>query len=92
MNLKIKQTNQFKKSIKKLSKQSKSMLDKQVRNIAENPLLGVLKKGDLDFLRVHKFKIANQQYLLGYTFQEDIMTLTLLRLGSHENFYRDLKR
>ena len=68
------------------------MLDKQVKNIAENPLLGVLKKGDLDFLRVHKFKIANQQYLLGYTFQEDIMTLTLLRLGSHENFYRDLKR
>ena len=90
--MKINQTNLFKKAVKKLPKQTKIAVNDEVRKIAKDPLLGELKKGDLDFLRVHKFKISNHQYLLGYTFNEDIMTLTLLKLGSHENFYRDLKR
>ena len=90
--MKIKQTTQFKKTIKKLPKQSKSIVDEQVRKLAKEPLLGEQKKGDLAFLRVHKFKISNQQYLLGYTYQEEVVTLTLLKFGSHENFYRDLKK
>ena len=90
--MKIKQTTQFKKTIKKLPKQSKHLVDAEVRKLAQEPFLGEQKKGDLDFLRVHKFKISNQQYLLGYTFDEEIVTLTLLKLGSHENFYRDIKK
>jgi len=90
--LKIKQTNQFKKSIKKLPRQSKIIVDGEVHRLAKEPLLGEQKKGDLDFLRVHKFKISNKEYLLGYTYQEEIVTLTLLKLGSHENFYRDIKK
>lgn len=89
--MKIKQTTQFKKTIKKLSKQTKIIVDGEVKKLSEHPLLGELKKGDLDFLRVHKFKIHPQQYLLGYSYQEKIVTLTLLKLGSHENFYRDIK-
>ncbi len=58
----------------------------------KNPELGIQKKGDLDFLRVHKFKISNQQYLLGYTYDEGEIVLTLLKFGTHENFYRDIKR
>ena len=92
MSLKIKQTTQFKKTIKKLPKQIKHLVDAEVRKLAQEPFLGEQKKGDLDFLRVHKFKISNQQYLLGYTFDEEIVTLTLLKLGSHENFYRDIKK
>jgi len=90
--LKIKQTTQFKKTIKKLSKQTKIIVDDEVKKLAKEPLLGEQKKGDLDFLRVHKFKILNQQYLLGYSYQEETVTLTLLKLGSHENFYRDIKK
>jgi len=43
-------------------------------------------------LRVHKFKVHHQQYLLGYSYDEEIVTLNLLKLGSHENFYRDIKK
>jgi len=30
--------------------------------------------------------------LLAYRFTEDELALTLLALGTHENFYRDLKQ
>ena len=78
--------------IKKLPKQNKLIVDNEVRKIMQNPYIGEQKKGDLNFLRVHKFKVSNQLYLLGYTYQEDIVTITLLKFSSHENFYRDLKR
>ncbi|MDX2346502.1 MAG: type II toxin-antitoxin system RelE/ParE family toxin [Legionella sp.] len=92
MNLKVKQTNLFKKSIKKLPKQKKSHLDEEIKKLIKNPNLGAQKKGDLDFLRVHKFNLSNQQYLLGYTYDESELVLALLKLGTHENFYRDIKR
>jgi mRNA-degrading endonuclease RelE of RelBE toxin-antitoxin system len=91
MNLTIKQSNSFKKTVKKLPKQHKAILDEEVRKLINNPDLGERKKGDLDFLRVHKFKLLNQEVLLGYMYEEDEMILTLLKLGSHENFYRDIK-
>ena len=56
-----------------------------------NPTWGEQKKGDLDFLRVHKFKLSNQEFLLGYMYEDDELILTLLKLGFHESFYRDLK-
>lgn len=92
MNLKIKQANSFKHTIKKLSKQHKILLDDEVKKLASNPLLGEKKKGDLNFLRVHKFKMYDQLVLLGYTYEEEQLVLTLLKFGSDENFYRDLKK
>jgi hypothetical protein len=65
MNLTIKQSNSFKKTVKKLPKQHKAILDEEVRKLINNPDLGERKKGDLDFLRVHKFKLLNQEVLLG---------------------------
>lgn len=91
MNLIIKQSNLFKKAVKKLSNQHKLALDGEIKNLLKNPLLGLRKKGDLDFLRVHKFKLLNQDVLLGYFYEENEVILTLLKLGSHENFYRDIK-
>ncbi|WP_028388815.1 type II toxin-antitoxin system RelE/ParE family toxin [Legionella fairfieldensis] len=92
MNLIIRQSNSFKKTVKKLSKQDKAILDQEVRKLVNNPDLEERKKGDLDFLRVHKFKISNQEVLLGYMYEEDEIILTLLKLEAHENFYRDIKR
>ena len=89
--MKIKQTNQFKKVIKKLPRQAKLIVDSEIRKLCRAPLIGEQKKGDLAYLRVHKFKITKKEYLLGYVYEEDILTLTLLKLGPHENFYRDLK-
>ncbi len=94
MNLKIKkviQTNTFKKYVKKLPKQHKLELDDQIKEIIKNPLIGDQKKGDLSFLYVHKCKINKQLTLIGYTFEEDQLVLTLLQASSHENFYRDTK-
>jgi hypothetical protein len=58
----------------------------------KNPLLGELKKGDLNNVRVYKFKMVHQLTLLAYMHDESNENLTLLALGSHANFYRDLKR
>lgn len=91
MNLIIKQTNSFKKTVKKLSRQHKVILDNEIRKLINHPTLGERKKGDLDFLRVHKFKLLNQEVLLGYIYEENELILTLLKLGAHENFYRDIK-
>ena len=56
------------------------------------PTLGERKKGALTFLRVYKFKMNKQLTLLGYSFDDGTLILELMALGSHENFYRDIKR
>jgi hypothetical protein len=38
------------------------------------------------------FRLARQLYLIAYLLDEASETVTLLALGGHENFYRDLKR
>ena len=53
-------------------------------------LLAEPKKGDLAGGFVYKFKCNGQLTLLAYVY--DPGTRLLLLLGSHENFYRDLKR
>ena len=86
------QTPGFKKAVKKLKPKQKKDLDAAVKELIENPNLGQQKKGDLSFLRVHKFKMNKQLTLLGYSFNDGTLTLELMALGSHENFYRDMKR
>ncbi|MBA2650912.1 MAG: type II toxin-antitoxin system RelE/ParE family toxin [Tatlockia sp.] len=91
MTLTIRQSTSFKKAIKKLPKQFKTILDEEIKKLILNPFIGERKKGDLDFLRVHKFKFFSQEILLGYMYEEEELILTLLKFGVHENFYRDIK-
>ena len=86
------QTTSFKKTVKKLNANQKSDLDIAVREVISDPELGEKKKGDLSFLRVHKFKMVKQLTLLGYSYEDGSVILELIALGSHENFYRDVKR
>lgn len=88
----ILQTPTFRKTVKRLKPAQKKELDAAVKALIAKPLLGEQKKGGLGFLRVYKFKINKQLMLLGYSFNEGSLTLELLALGSHENFYRDIKR
>lgn len=90
--MKIVQTNQFKKEIKKLHPNQKKDVDEAVRAIMKNPDLGQPKVGDLAGILVYKFKMINQLTSLAYTYQNQTIMLTLLALGTHENFYRDLKK
>jgi mRNA-degrading endonuclease RelE of RelBE toxin-antitoxin system len=86
------QTPTFRKIIKKLKPSQKKELDNAIRTLMEKPNLGEKKKGDLAFLRVYKFKMNKQITLLGYSFDDGNLILELMALGSHENFYRDIKR
>jgi len=87
--MKILQSRSFERKVKKIAKQEKKALDKQILKIAENPSVGAEKKGDLRGVYVHKFKIKNTQYLLSYRFAG--ADLELIMIGPHENYYRDLK-
>jgi mRNA-degrading endonuclease RelE of RelBE toxin-antitoxin system len=86
------QTPSFKKAVKKLKPNQKQDLDIAVKTLVQDPKLGEQKKGDLAFLRVYKFKMSKQLTLLGYSYEDGALVLELITLGSHENFYRDLKR
>ena len=86
------QTPTFKKAVKRLKPNQKKELDAAVTALMENPSLGEQKKGDLAFLRVYKFKMNKQVALLGYSSDDGTLTLELMALDSHENFYRDIKR
>ena len=67
-------------------------VNKGIQDIINNPLIGGQKKGDLSFIRVYKFQVVNQLMLLAYSYEDEQITLTFIALGTHENFYRDIKR
>lgn len=90
--MKILQTPTFKRAVKRLHKQQKQKLDDAIRTIAKNPGIGESKVGDLAGVRILKFKSNQQQILLAYELIEPDNVIKLLSLGSHENFYRGLKR
>ena len=80
----------FSRAYKKLHKNQKAGVDVAVDIIVKSPDLGEPKRGDLAGVYVYKFKSQNQLMLLAYEY--DLKTRMLLLLGSHENFYRNLKR
>jgi len=86
--LTIQVTPWFGRVVKKLKKQEKKLLDLEIHKILKDPEIGVLKKGNLAGIRVHKFKINQQEQLLAY--HESDEGILLIMLGSHENYYREL--
>lgn len=85
----------FAKAVKKLHAKDKTIVDKAVKAIANAPTIGEEKKGDLAGIFVHKFKINKQEVLLAYQLRPtkfQPISVVLLSLGSHENFYAELKR
>ena len=87
--MKILQSRSFQNKVKKFGKNEKKTLDGEIQKIANDPSVGVGKKGDLRGVFVHKFKIQSRIYLLSY--REKNENLELIMLGPHENYYRDLK-
>ena len=80
--MKILQSRQFERKVKKFTKQEKKSLDKQISEIFDNPAVGSEKKGDLRGVYVHKFKIKHTQYLLSYRFAEK--NLELIMIGRYQ--------
>ena len=88
--MKIYQSASFEKRVKRMHRQEKKVLDREIRNIANNPSIGEEKKGDLRGIFIHRFKIKAAEYLLAYQLAGE--NLELIMLGPHENYYRDLKK
>lgn len=90
--MQVVQTSSFAKALRRLHANQKQDLDEAIRAIMADPLLGEAKVGDLAGISVYKFRMSNQMTLLAYTYNDGTITLTLFAFGSHENFYRDLKK
>jgi mRNA-degrading endonuclease RelE of RelBE toxin-antitoxin system len=88
----LRQTRRFGRVYKKLPNNVVVEVDAAIDVVAQNPDVGEKKKGDLADLWVYKFRSLGQLYLLGYTRNDEIRLVYLEALGTHENFYRDLKR
>lgn len=88
----IYQSRRFEKFLSRLPEAQLKIVEDEIDRVIDDPLIGIIKKGDLNFLRVHKFQLNNQQVLLGYSWIEDKLELYLLSVGSHENFYTDQKK
>ena len=88
---KVNATPTFQRTVKKLHAPDKLAVDDAIRTIMQQPDVGGAKKGDLLGVLVYKFKLNKQEVLLSHRL-ESADELMLLALGSHENFYRDVKR
>jgi mRNA-degrading endonuclease RelE of RelBE toxin-antitoxin system len=79
----------FRKFVKKQNRAFQLAIEDEVYAVLESPQAGELKKGDLEGVRVHKFKFRKQEYLVAYVIrQKDII---FYMIGVHENFYKELK-
>ncbi len=88
----VSQTRRFLRQYKKLNDKTAKEVDDAVVQVAKNPTIGEKKKGDLSELWVYKFKSNIQLYLLGYSIDDGLRLIYLESIGSHENFYRNIKR
>ena len=82
----------LKRQVKRLHPQQKVDFETALRAVMADPLAGDLKTGDLERVRVYKFRMIGQLTLLAYSVAPDASSITLYAVGPHENFYRDLKR
>ena len=80
----------FAREKKKLNKNQRKKLDEAVKTIMTDPAVGRAKSGDLQGVRIYKYKLGNKQILLAYEVVDS--TLYLYTFGSHENFYRNLSK
>jgi mRNA interferase RelE/StbE len=87
--MRIIQSRIFEQKLKKLSSSDKTELDNAVREMLAQPDIGEQKKGDLKTVFKYKFRIQKVLYLMAYRYNAE--TLELLMLGTHENYYKELK-
>ena len=79
----------FRRFVKKQSVPLQLAVQDEVDRIIADPDIGEGKKGDLAGFRVHKFRFHKQEYLIAYEAGDE--RLLIVMIGTHENFYRDLK-
>ena len=92
----------FNEFVKKAHKPLQLAIEDAVEAVCEKPDIGEEKVGDLAGIWVYKFKFNRLEYLMAYRppseemrrqgDDKDKVTIDFYQIGSHENFYADLKR
>ncbi|ATE62318.1 type II toxin-antitoxin system RelE/ParE family toxin [Thauera sinica] len=91
----------FSRFVKKAHKPLQLAIEDAVEEICENPGIGEVKVGGLAGVRVSKFKFNRQEYLVAYRppnpeeteqTEVELLIIDFYQVGSHENFYDELKR
>lgn len=88
--MEILQMPRFKKTVKKLPRPFQQVVLDAIEEVVANPEKGESKKGDLEEIRVHKFKMNRQLTLLAYKFEG--RSIIFYQVGTHENFYQTLRK
>ena len=93
----------FKNFVKKAHKPLQLAISDEVDEVCERPYDGEAKVGDLLGFYVWKFKFNRQEYLIAYRpppkqvadtvgdLEIEFLVIDFYKVGSHENFYEDLK-
>ncbi|MBC7293319.1 MAG: type II toxin-antitoxin system RelE/ParE family toxin [Thermoleophilia bacterium] len=92
----------FSRFTKKAHKPLQLAIEDAVDEVCENPEIGEAKVGDLAGIWVYKFKFNRQEYLIAYRpptpeaqrqgIDMELLIIDFYQVGSHENFYGELKR
>ncbi len=89
---KVKDLPKFRRQFSKFSPKDQECIREEIRKIAKNPSIGKLKKGPLSKVRVHKWKMKHQLYLIAYEIENREKTIYLYAIAAHEGFYKALQR
>ena len=88
--------NPFSRFFKKAHKPLQLAIEDETEAICENPKIGEEKIGDLAGISIHKFKFNCQECLIAYRVGKgeivNMLYIDFYKVGSHENFYSELKR
>ena len=87
--MKVSFTPVFRRFVKKQTPPLQLAVQDEVDGIIADPNKGEDKKGDIAGYKIHKFRFHRQEYLIAYEVAEQILLFVMI--GTHENFYRDLK-
>lgn len=76
----------------KLPPDKRKAYEYQITKIKSNPYIGKMKKGDLKGIRVLNFHYKGSTECVAYRVDTKNYIIALLYYGTHENFYKKLKR
>ena len=92
----------FSRFVKKAHKPLQLAVEDAVELICETPEIGEAKVGDLAGILVYKFRFNRAEYLVAYRpptqeqrakgIDVELLFIDFYQVGSHENFYDELKR
>lgn len=86
----------FAQYVKRAHKPLQLAIEDAVNLICASPQIGEAKAGDLADIRVYKFRLNRQEYLLAYRPPKkdaplDFLIIDFYQVGLHESFYVTLK-